>query len=118
MVSITEFTENGGDLSKVSISSPDHLLQMHNPDEFNLGYVARNPKNHEDLRYVAKKYFDLNYRIIFPDENVLTVEVPIKIANSLSEMIENIILHPGFNPNFKYREEFLAFSNLIKKPEE
>jgi hypothetical protein len=60
MVSVTEFTENGGDLSKVSISSPDHLLQTHNPDEFNLGYVARNPKNHEDLWYVAKKYFDEN----------------------------------------------------------
>jgi len=60
MVSVTEFTENGGDLSKVSISSPDHLLKTHNPDEFNLGYVARNPKNHEDLWYVAKKYFDEN----------------------------------------------------------
>ena len=41
MVSVTEFTENGGDLSKVSISSPDHLLQTHNPDEFN---VATNGK--------------------------------------------------------------------------
>ena len=60
MVSVTEFTENGGDLLKVSISSPDHLLQTHNPDEFNLGYVARNPKNHADMWYVAKKYFDDN----------------------------------------------------------
>jgi len=60
MVSVTEFTENGGDLSKVSISSPDNLLQIHNRDEFYLGYVARNPKNHEDLWYVAKKYFDEN----------------------------------------------------------
>lgn len=60
MVSVTEFNENGGDFSKVSISSPDQLLQTRNPDEFNLGYVARNPKNHEDLWYVAKKYFDEN----------------------------------------------------------
>ena len=59
MVSVIEFKEIA-DLSKVSISSPDLLLQLNNPDEFNLGYVARNPKNHEDLWYVAKKYFDEN----------------------------------------------------------
>lgn len=63
MVPVTEFIENGGDLSKVSISSPDHLLQTHNPDEFNLGYVARNPQNHDDLWYVAKKYFDENLEL-------------------------------------------------------
>jgi hypothetical protein len=60
MISLIEFTKNGGDLSKVSLSSPDHLLQSHNPDEFELGFIARNPKNHEDLWYVAKKYFDEN----------------------------------------------------------
>jgi len=60
MISVTEFTKNGGDLAKVSLSSPDHLLQTHNPAEFELGFVARNPKNHEDLWYVAKKYFDDN----------------------------------------------------------
>ena len=60
MISVTEFTKNGGNLSKVSLSSPDHLLQTHNPDEFELGFVARNPKNHDDLWYVAKKYFDDN----------------------------------------------------------
>jgi hypothetical protein len=60
MIPVTEFIENGGDLSKVSISHPDLLMQLENPDEFNLGYVARNPKNHQDLWYVAKKYFDDN----------------------------------------------------------
>ena len=29
-------------------------------EEFELGYVARNPKNHLDIWYVAKKYFDDN----------------------------------------------------------
>lgn len=60
MISVTEFTKNGGDLSKVSLSL-DHLLQTHNPYEFELGFVARNPKNHDDLWYVAKKYFDDNF---------------------------------------------------------
>jgi hypothetical protein len=60
MISVTEFIENGGELAKVSLSSPDHLLQTHNPEEFEQGFVARNPKNHDDLWYVAKKYFDDN----------------------------------------------------------
>lgn len=64
MVSVTEFIENGGDLSKVSVSPPDILLHKENPDEFNLGYVARNPKNHEDKWYVAKKYFDDNLEAV------------------------------------------------------
>jgi len=55
MIPVTEFIENGGDLSKVSIYRPDYLQS---PDEFNLGYVARNPKNHEDKWYVSKKCFD------------------------------------------------------------
>jgi hypothetical protein len=46
-----------GDLDKISISEPDKNLSR---DEFQKGYVARNPKNHEDLWYVAKKYFDEN----------------------------------------------------------
>jgi len=29
-------------------------------EEFEQGYIARNPKNHNDLWYVAKKYFDDN----------------------------------------------------------
>jgi len=60
MVSAATFILEGGDLSKVSISSPDHLLQTHNPDQFEQGFIARNPQNHEDMWYVAKKYFDEN----------------------------------------------------------
>lgn len=80
MISVSEFTENGGNLSKVSISSPDHLLQTHNPDEFNLGYVARNPKNHEDLWYVAKKYFDDNLQPVFDTTINLTFGQAIEAA--------------------------------------
>jgi hypothetical protein len=47
----------GKDLSTVSVSDQDKLLSN---EEFMLGYIARNPKNHDDLWYVAKKYFDDN----------------------------------------------------------
>jgi len=60
LTTVSEFIESGGDFSKVSISAPDQSLQTHNPDEFSQGYVARNPKNHEDLWYVAKRYLDDN----------------------------------------------------------
>lgn len=45
----------GEDLSKISISEPDKQLET-----LVGGYVARNPKNHKDQWYVAKKYFDDN----------------------------------------------------------
>ena len=34
MISVKEFIANGGDMTKVSISPPDHLLQTHDPEEF------------------------------------------------------------------------------------
>lgn len=49
--------EYSGSLEKVSVSAEDNKLPL---AEFKLGYVARNPKNHDDLWYVAKKYFDEN----------------------------------------------------------
>ena len=50
----------GEDLSGVSISEPDKQLMKDFPNVFAQGFVARNPKNHDDLWYVAKKYFDDN----------------------------------------------------------
>lgn len=47
----------GQDMSKVSVSDSDKQLSN---EDFELGYIARNPKNHNDLWYVAKKYFDEN----------------------------------------------------------
>ena len=46
-----------GDLGKVSVSGADKLLDN---EIFNEGFIARNPKNHNDLWYVSKKYFDEN----------------------------------------------------------
>lgn len=47
----------GKDMSKISVSAQDRLLSN---EEFEKGYIARNPKDHEDMWYVAKKYFDDN----------------------------------------------------------
>ena len=44
----------GEDLNGVSVSKED------NP-ETDMGMIARNPKNHEDQWYVAKKYFEDNF---------------------------------------------------------
>lgn len=74
MIAVTEFIHYGGDMAKVSLSSPDHLLQTHNPEEFEQGFVARNPKNHEDLWYVAKKYFDDNLEPAEPVPATATTE--------------------------------------------
>lgn len=46
----------GEDLSKVSLSDVDV------PEEG--GMIARNPKNHEDQWYVAKKYFEDNLELV------------------------------------------------------
>ena len=47
----------GEDLSNISVSNTD------NPEE-DLGMVARNPKNHNDKWYVARKYFEDNFEEI------------------------------------------------------
>jgi len=49
-----------GDRGLASISTSDQELRDNNPEEFEQGYLARNPKNHNDTWYVAKKYFDEN----------------------------------------------------------
>jgi len=55
MLPFKEFV--GEDISTVSVSEQDRLLSN---EEFEQGYIARNSKNHKDLWYVAKKYFDDN----------------------------------------------------------
>lgn len=44
----------GEDLAGVSVSKEDS-------PETDMGMIARNPKNHEDQWYVAKKYFEDNF---------------------------------------------------------
>jgi len=45
----------GEDTTIISVSDQDKLLPT-----LVGGYVARNPKNHQDLWYVAEKYFNDN----------------------------------------------------------
>jgi hypothetical protein len=61
-----------GFTSSVSISEPDKKLRDENYDEFKQGFIARNPKNHEDLWYVSKKYFDENLEEVEPVTSNLT----------------------------------------------
>lgn len=55
MIKISEVPEDAQ--IKYSVSAPDVELSK---EEFDKGYIARNPKNHDDMWYVAKKYFDEN----------------------------------------------------------
>ena len=55
MIPVSDYCST--DLSGLSISNEDALLS---DEEFQQGYIARNPKNHNDIWYVAKKYFDDN----------------------------------------------------------
>lgn len=54
------FEDFQGFTSSISISEPDKKLRDENYEEFAKGFIARNPKNHEDMWYVAKKYHDEN----------------------------------------------------------
>jgi hypothetical protein len=49
--------EPGEDLAGISVSATD------NP-ETDKGMIARNPKNHNDKWYVARKYFEDNFEEI------------------------------------------------------
>lgn len=63
MVTVKEFMENGGNLNYVSISKPDRILLDKEHDIFMLGFIARNPVNHEDMWYVAKDYHEANLEL-------------------------------------------------------
>lgn len=57
---LTPFRTFVGDMTSISVSEQDKLLSN---EEFEAGYIARNPKNHLDMWYVAKKYFDDNLEL-------------------------------------------------------
>lgn len=45
------------DLSSVSVSDADNPVT-------DMGMIARNPKNHNDMWYVARKYFEENLELV------------------------------------------------------
>lgn len=50
----------GEDLTGISVSDNDKQLGKEFPNVFAQGYIARNPNNHAEQWYIAKKYFDDN----------------------------------------------------------
>ena len=55
----------GEDLTGVSVSDADKALSE---EEFNKGFIARNPVNHNDQWYVARAYFDKNLEEVTEEE--------------------------------------------------
>lgn len=51
----------GEDLTNISVSSVDD-------PENDGGMIARNPQNHEDQWYVARKYFEDNFERYYENE--------------------------------------------------
>lgn len=47
----------GEDLTNISVSKED------NPEQ-DMGMVARNPENHNDMWYVSKQYFQDNFEVV------------------------------------------------------
>ena len=63
MVTYVEYDED----AEPSVSEQDLQLPQ---EEFNRGWVARNPKNHLDVWYVAAKYFDENLEPAEPPQEL------------------------------------------------
>ena len=78
MVAVKEFMDNGGNLNRVSISKPDEIMLHREHDLFMLGFIARNPNNHEDLWYVSKKYFDENLEEVGEPKQERILDAPAK----------------------------------------
>ncbi len=82
MINWSDFT---GDMTLVSISDADRLLSN---EEFMKGYIARNPKNHGDKWYVAKKYFDDNLEL---EETTISKTLHNSNASGASKNVKDII---------------------------
>jgi hypothetical protein len=57
LIKVQDFLSQGGSLNQVSVSTPDYALLK---EDFNKGYVARNPDNHNDMWFISKEYYDKN----------------------------------------------------------
>jgi hypothetical protein len=90
------------DLMGVSISDPDKELKRDFPSVFAQGYIARNPKNHEDKWYIAKDYFDDNFE---------------ECRSQASELPSDVCLKCGKNEllfSISEKEEGCAMCNTIQ----
>jgi len=100
MIPFKEFV--GQDMSTISVSDQDKLLSN---EEFELGYIARNPKNHADMWYVAKKYFDDNLELSDTPE----VDADSRMIDSLKELYVDF-----HNANRLTKQEITTIDNFIK----
>ena len=100
MIPFKEFV--GQDMSTISVSDQDKLLSN---EEFELGYIARNPKNHADMWYVAKKYFDDNLELSDTPE----VDADSIMIDSLKELYVDF-----HNANRLTKQEITTIDNFIK----
>lgn len=78
-----------GDRTLCSISDVDQQLFLQNPEEFESGYMARNPKNHNDTWYVSKKYFDDNLEEV--SEVTINKTLHNTTANQAKDNVKDII---------------------------
>lgn len=82
---LTPFKTFVGDMTNISISEQDKLLSN---EEFELGYIARNPKNHLDMWYVAKKYFDDNLELYIDKTTDVTETFTDRLVKEYDELKE------------------------------
>lgn len=85
----------GEDLSGISISEPDKKLMQDFPNIFAEGYIARNPKNHKDLWYVAKDYFEDNLETLTEHH----LSSPVELSGEQIDQLESLLDH-GYRPNY------------------
>lgn len=63
----------GEDLSKISVAKTDNPID-------DMGMIARNPNNHEDQWYVARKYFE---------DNLEEVQTELRLSNEEVEEVKH-----------------------------
>lgn len=83
--------KTGIDLEKLSISEVDKELANENPEEFDKGFLARNPNNHNDIWYVSKKYYDENFEALPETEDVVKKTLINTDSNGASKNVKDIV---------------------------
>lgn len=71
----------------ISISEVDKQLLKEFPNVFMQGYVARNPKDHADQWYVAKKYFDDNLEPVTTLRPAKKQEIKYYLVEGMTEIV-------------------------------
>ena len=73
----------GEDLSKVSVSPEDNPLE-------DMGMIARNPKNHNDQWYVARKYFEDNLQEVLSSQKSVKPKIELWDGRTAERVVKSI----------------------------